>query len=55
MKAICPQGQVIALIHDEEDRGPVEAAGADTVLSLGISAAKLREAITEVVYSDMGE
>jgi DNA-binding NarL/FixJ family response regulator len=55
MKALCPQGQVIALIHDEEDRGPAETAGADSVLSLGISAVKLREAIAKVVYSDMRE
>jgi DNA-binding NarL/FixJ family response regulator len=55
MKVLCPQRKVIALIHDEEDRGPAEAAGADSVLSVGMRATRLREVIMEIVSSDMGE
>ena len=55
MKALCPQVQVIALIHDEEDRRSAKTAGADSVLSLGTRATKLRDVIQESVSSDMGE
>jgi DNA-binding NarL/FixJ family response regulator len=48
MKSLCPQGQVVALIHDEEDREPAEASGVDLVLTSGLRAAKLREVITEI-------
>jgi DNA-binding NarL/FixJ family response regulator len=55
MVALCPQVKVIALIHDEEDREPAETAGVDSVLSVGMRVAKLREVIMETVYSDTGE
>jgi DNA-binding NarL/FixJ family response regulator len=55
VKALCPQGQALALIHNEEDRGPAEAAGADSVLSVGMPATRLRGVITEIASSDMGE
>lgn len=48
VKELCPQGQVVALIHDEEDREPTEASGVDLVLTSGLRAAKLREVITEI-------
>ena len=55
MKALCPQAKVIALIHHEEDWGPAEAAGADSVLSLGTPVTRLKEVIMEIAYSDRGE
>ncbi len=51
MKAHCPQGQVIALIHDEEDWQPAEAAGVDLVMRVGTRADELMERIGEAVYS----
>jgi AmiR/NasT family two-component response regulator len=51
MKVHCPQGQVIALIHDEEDWQPAEAAGVDLVMRVGIRASGLMERIGEAVYS----
>jgi len=51
MKALCPQGQVIALIHEEKDREPAEKSGVDVVLTTGMRAAKLKEKITEIVSS----
>ena len=48
MKALCPQAKVIALVHGEDDWGPTEAAGADSVLSLGTRVTKLREVIMEI-------
>jgi len=55
MVALCPQVKVIALIHDEEDREPAETAGVDSVLSVGMRVAKLREVIMETAYSDRDE
>jgi DNA-binding NarL/FixJ family response regulator len=55
LKALCPQGQVVALIHDEQDREPAEASGADLVLTTGMRATKLKETITEIVGSLMNE
>jgi len=55
MKGLCPQGQVIALIHEEKDRGPAEEAGADVVLTTGIRATKLKEVLTEIVDSVVNE
>jgi DNA-binding NarL/FixJ family response regulator len=51
MKALDPQGQVIALIHDEGDRKPVEKSGVDVVLTTGMRAVKLKEKITEMVVT----
>ena len=55
MKALNPQGQVIALIHDEDDRGAAEESETDTVLTTGMRAAKLKEIIAETVDSLMIE
>ena len=51
MKALCPQGQVVALIHEEGDREPAEASGVDVVLIAGMRAAELKERIAEAVVS----
>jgi DNA-binding NarL/FixJ family response regulator len=51
MKALCPQGQVVAMIHDEKDREPTEKSGVDVVLTTGMRAAKLKKKITEIVGS----
>ena len=51
MKAHCPQGQVIALIHDEEDWQPAEAAGVDLVMRVGTRASELKARIGVVVPS----
>lgn len=51
MKAHCPQGQIIAFIHDEEDWQPAEAAGVDLVMRVGTRAAELKKRIDEAVYS----
>jgi len=53
MRALCPQGQVVALIHEEKDREAAEEAGADVVLTSGVRASKLKEVITEIVCSLM--
>jgi DNA-binding NarL/FixJ family response regulator len=55
MKTLCPQGQLVALIHDEGDREPAEESGADVVLTSGVRATKLKETITEIVVSLMDE
>ena len=49
MKALCPQVQVVAMIHDEQDRRPAEEAGADVVLITGTPAVKLKEVLKEIV------
>jgi DNA-binding NarL/FixJ family response regulator len=51
IKELDPQGQVIALIHEEQDRAPAEESGVDVVLSSGVRAAKLKELITEIAAS----
>jgi DNA-binding NarL/FixJ family response regulator len=51
LKELNPQGQVIAIIHEEKDRQPVEESGADVVLTSGMRAAKLKELITEITGS----
>ena len=51
MKALHPQGQVVALIHDEGDREPAEKYGVDIVLTTGMRAVKLKEKITEMVVT----
>jgi len=51
IKALYPQGQVIALIHEEKDREPAEKSGIDVVLTTGMRAAKLKEKITEIAGS----
>lgn len=48
LKELNPQGQVIALIHEEQDREPAEASGADVVLTSGMRAAKLKQMISEI-------
>ena len=55
MKALCPQVQVIALIHEEKDRGPAEQAGADVVLISTVRATKLKEVLSEIVDSVVNE
>ena len=55
MKALCPQGQVVALIHNENDRKPAEASGADLVLTSWMRAAKLKQVITEIVITLINE
>jgi DNA-binding NarL/FixJ family response regulator len=47
MKALCPQGSVLALIHDESDRQTAELAQVDRILSVGIPASKLKSEIEE--------
>ena len=49
MKAVCSRGQVLALIHDEVDRQPAEASGADLVMMVGIRAAEIKVRISELV------
>jgi hypothetical protein len=51
MKALYPQGQVIALIHDEGDKEPAEKSGVDDVLTTGMRAAKLKVVISEIVVA----
>ncbi len=51
IKALCPKGEMIALIHDEEDWEPAEAAGVDLIIRVGIRAVELRERIAEAVVS----
>ena len=51
IKVLCPKGEVIALIHDEEDWEPAEAAGVDLIIRVGIRAVELRERIVEAVVS----
>ena len=51
IKVLCPKGEVIALIHDEEDWEPAEAAGVDLIIRVGIRAVELRERIAEAVVS----
>lgn len=48
MKALNPQGQVVAMIHEEKDREPSEESGVDIVLTSGMRAGKLKEKITEI-------
>jgi DNA-binding NarL/FixJ family response regulator len=48
LKELNPQGQVIALIHEEKDREPAEASGIDVVLTSGMRAVKLKEKITDI-------
>ena len=47
MKALCPGGNVLALIHDESDRQTANLAQVDRILSVGISASKLKNEIEE--------
>ena len=51
MKALYPQGQVMALIHDEGDRELAEKSGVDVVLTAGMRAAELKKVITEITLS----
>ena len=51
MKALCPQGQIVSLIHEERDRGPAETAGVDIVLTIGIRASKLKQMISKLIIS----
>ena len=51
MKSLNPQGQVMALIHDENDRDLAENSGADVVLNSGMQAVKLKKMITEITAS----
>lgn len=49
MKAHCPQGQVIALIHDEDDRGAAEQVGMELIVNVGTRAPVLKAQIEDVV------
>ncbi len=49
IKALCSKGEVIALIHDEDDREPAEESGVDLIIRVGIRAAELKERIVEAV------
>ena len=51
LKSLNPQGQVIALINDENDRDVAENSGVDVVLTSGMQAAKLKKMITEITAS----
>jgi len=51
IKALCSKGEVIALIHDEEDWVPAEAAGVDLIIRVGIRVVELMERIAEAVVS----
>lgn len=55
MKALCPQGNVLALIHDENDRVAAERAQADLILSAGMPAYKLNAAIKALANSSVEE
>ena len=55
VKELCPHGQVVALIHDEEDREPAEAADSDVVLSTSMRATKINASIKEIVRELMDE
>lgn len=48
MKALCPRGHVLALIHSENDRLPAEQAKADLIMSVGAPASKLKAGIEEL-------
>jgi DNA-binding NarL/FixJ family response regulator len=51
IKALYLQGQVIALIHEEQDREPAEKSGVDVVLTTGMRAVKLKEKIKDITVS----
>lgn len=55
MKALCTEGNVLALIHDENNRLSAEMAQVDLVLSIGTPAAKLKVGIDELIHSSMEE
>ena len=55
MKALSPQGRVIAMIHDEDDRELAEMSGFDDVLSTGMRAVKLKEKIAEIIGTLINE
>ncbi len=55
MKALCTKGNVLALIHDENNRLSAEMAQVDLVLSIGTPAAKLKVGIDELIHSSMEE
>jgi len=49
MKSLCPEGHVVTLIHDENDRDPAEQAQADLILNMGTRASKLKAEIQSLV------
>jgi DNA-binding NarL/FixJ family response regulator len=51
MKTLCPQGNVLALIHDESERKPAEQAQVDLILSVGTPASKLKVEIEGLARS----
>jgi DNA-binding NarL/FixJ family response regulator len=51
IKALCPEGHVVALIHDINDQLPAEQAQADLVLSIGTRATTLKAAIVNLAYT----
>lgn len=55
MKALCTEGNVLALIHDENNRLSAEMAQVDLVLSIGTPAAKLKVGIDGLIHSSMEE
>jgi chemotaxis response regulator CheB len=54
MKALC-WGRMVVLIHDEADRQPVEASGADLVMTVGMRAAELKVGIGKMIRPLSGE
>jgi two-component system invasion response regulator UvrY len=48
IKALCPEGHVVALIHDINDQLPAEQAQADLVMSIGTRPATLKAAIADL-------
>jgi len=55
MKTLCPRGNVLALIHEEDDRRNAELAQSDLVLSIGTPASKLKDGIERLVQASIEE
>jgi DNA-binding NarL/FixJ family response regulator len=55
IKGLCPQGHVVAIIHDEKDRQCAEQSGVDLIMSIGTRASELKESIKELANSSVEE
>lgn len=55
LKTLCPQGYVLGLIQDENDRRPAEVAQVDLIMSVGTPAHKLKSSIEALTYSSLEE
>jgi len=51
MKGVCPQMGVIALLHEEDDRGAAEQVGMDLIMEVGIRAPELKANIQEMIQA----